>query len=54
MNKEERAAFLRWMATASGRADLESTLVRMEAVREALMEEGPQPGRAKMIALGQD
>ena len=48
MNKEERAAFLRWIATASD-AQLESTLVRMEALRETLMEEGPRRDSATLI-----
>lgn len=39
MNKEDRAAFLRWIATAS-ETQLEGSLVRMEALREILREEG--------------
>lgn len=39
MNKEDRAAFLRWIATAS-EAQLDGSLVRLEALREILRDEG--------------
>jgi hypothetical protein len=49
MNKEEHAAFLRWISTASD-AQLESALVRMEALREVLREEGPRADSSTMAS----